>query len=208
MASLPDHLMPVPIGKARIAREVVEEHRRDRVLDSAAAVFSERGYRATTVEDLVGAARIGVGSFYSLFAGKEDCFLSLYDRIVADARERLGLAVGEGAWAERVRSGMRELLEQVAADPDRARVVLVEANTAGPEAERRYAGTVAELSAALREGREEEAGGSAAPASSEAAVVAGLAWLLHRKLSAGEPVLVDELLPEIEGFLLGPCAEA
>jgi AcrR family transcriptional regulator len=209
VVSLPDHLMPAPVGKERLSRQVIEEHQRDRVLAAAAAVFARRGYQPTTVDDLVGAAKIGVGSFYSLFDGKEDCFLSLYDRIVAEARERVGTAVDAGApWAERVMAGLRELLEQVAADPDRARIVIVEANTAGPAGERRYAGTVAELSAVLREGRGTEPGEGAPPPSFEDAAVAGLAWILHQRLAVGEPVVVEELLPEMAGFLVAPYEKA
>jgi AcrR family transcriptional regulator len=209
VASLPDHLMPVPMGKERLPKQVVEEHQRDRVLAAAAAVFAGRGYQSTTVDDLVGAAKIGVGSFYALFEGKEGCFLCLYDRIVADARERVGAAVGEGApWADRVMAGLRELLEQVAAEPERARIVIVEANTAGPAGERRYAETVAELSAVLREGRGAESGDEALPSTFEDAAVAGLAWILHQRLAVGEPVVVEELLSEMAGFLIGPYEKA
>ena len=77
--------------------------------------------------------------------------------------------------------------------------MIVEANTAGAAGERRYAATVAELAAALREGRlGEGAGDEAPPPSFEDAAVAGLAWVLHQRLAAGEPVVVEELLPEME----------
>jgi AcrR family transcriptional regulator len=79
VAPLPDHLAAAPVGKDQLSRAVIAEHQRRRLLAAAAEVFADRGYTATTVEDLVAAAEIGVGSFYSLCSGKEECLLALYD---------------------------------------------------------------------------------------------------------------------------------
>ena len=192
------------VGKRRISKDVVAEHQRLRVLNAATEVFARRGYQSTTVDQIVGAARIGVGSFYALFEGKEDCFLRLYDLIVADTEERIAAAApGEGPWPDRVIAALRALLELVAAEPDRARVVIVEARTAGPAGEARYEATVARLAAALREGR--AAAGDAEPqAAFEDAAVAGLAWALHQRLAVGSPVVVGELLPQMADFLVAP----
>jgi AcrR family transcriptional regulator len=208
MASLPEHLKRAPVGKERISREVLEAHQRDRVLRAAAEVFAGRGYSSTTVDHLVAAAQIGVGSFYSLFSGKEDCFLQLFDRIVADAKERIGAAVPEGAdWAGRVSAGLGEVLELVAEEPSRARVVIVEAQTAGRAAEARYARLAEEVAEVLREGRLIDAPAPELPASFEDATVAGLAWLLDQLLVAGEPADAELLLPEMETIGIEPYRE-
>jgi AcrR family transcriptional regulator len=209
VASLPDHLLPAPVGKERLSKEVVAEHQRGRVLMAATAAFAARGYRATTVDDIVSAARIGVGSFYAHFSGKQDCLLRLYDEIVADGRERIGAATAaEASWAGTVLVGLRTILELAASEPDRARIAVVEARTAGPAGEARYAQTVAQLGEVLRQGRSTGApGGEAPPESFEEAAVSGLAWILHRRLAAGEPVVVDELLPEVADFLVGPYVD-
>jgi AcrR family transcriptional regulator len=194
---------------------VLAAHQRDRVLAAALEVFAGRGYRATTVDDLVAAAGIGVGSFYALFSGKEGCFLSLYDRVVADARGQVAAAVpppGACSWAERALAGLRGLLDLVDAEPARARIVVVEAPTAGPAAERRYAETVAELTAHLRAGRgDARMSAAAAPEHFEDAAVAGLAWVLHRRLVGGEGpqvaggrTVAADLLPPLGGFLVSP----
>jgi len=85
--------MPRPVGRTKLPREVMKSHRRERVLDAATEVFAKRGYPATTVDRIVAAGKVGVGSFYAHFDGKEDCFLAVYDRIVADARERISAAI-------------------------------------------------------------------------------------------------------------------
>lgn len=186
---------------------MLEEHQRRRVLTAATSVFARRGYQSTTVEGIVSAARIGVGGFYGLFGGKEDCFLCLYDLIVAEAEEAVGVALaGASRWEDRVVGGLRALLELAAAEPDRARIVIVEAPTAGPAAQARYAEAAARLAAGLREGRSGDAPGEGPPSGFEHAAVAGLAWALHQRLAAGEPLPVAELLPEMADFVVAPFA--
>jgi AcrR family transcriptional regulator len=207
VVSLPDHLTPAPVGRARLPREVLEKHRRDRVLTAASGVFATRGFNSATVDDIVAAARIGVGSFYSLFGSKEECFLALYDRVVARARERVLAALPAGApWPERFRTGLGLLLEDIAEDPDGARIVVVEAVAAGPAGETRYAATVEEIVGLLRGARALDRRGQALPASFERATVAGLAWLLYERLAAGdgERIDVEELLPEMVRIVLEP----
>ena len=204
MAPLPDHLTATAVGKERISKDVLEQHQRLRVLTAATEVFARGGYQATTVDRIVVAARIGVGSFYALFDGKEDCFLHLYDLIVAEAEERIAAAAAdEDAWPDMARAGLRALLELVAAEPDRARVVIVEARTAGAAGEGRYEETVARLAAALREGRA-GAAGAEPQAAFEDAAIGGLAWALHQRLVVGSPVRVGELLPQMADFLVRP----
>jgi AcrR family transcriptional regulator len=205
VAPLPDHLISTRVGKERLPKAVLEEHQRNRVLDAATHVFAERGYNSTTVDDLVAASRIGVGSFYALFAGKEDCFLILLDRVVEDARERVGSAAPEGApWAVRASAGLRELLEIVAEEADRARIVLVEAPTAGPAGEARYARVTEEVAAVLREGRSADSGGRGLPESFEEGTIGGFAWLFGELLSSGEQVDADTLFQELESIGIEP----
>ncbi len=209
VASLPDHLLPAAVGMERLSKEVLEEHQRERVLSAAASVFSERGYHPTTVDDLVAAASIGVGSFYALFSGKEDCFLRLYDGIAADAERRIAAAApGPAPWAERVCAGLREILALASEEPGRARIVLVEAQTAGPAAEARYAATVERAAALLRQGRSLAGAGEPLPDTFEDATVAGVAWLLQSRLADGGGIDVAELLPELAGIAVEPQAGA
>ena len=50
---------------------------RQRLLDGLAAAIDERGYRASTVADIVRHARTSKRTFYDQFASKEQCFLEL-----------------------------------------------------------------------------------------------------------------------------------
>ena len=61
------------------------EDRRNEILDGAQALFFERGYERTTVNDVI--ARIGIskGGFYHHFAAKEDLLEGITARLAQDA---------------------------------------------------------------------------------------------------------------------------
>lgn len=205
MAALPEHLQPTPVGRHSLPREVMASHQRERILAVATEVFAKRGYRSTTVDHIVAAAKVGVGSFYALFDGKEDCFLQAFDRIVAQSRERI--AAGQppsAAWPEQACAALHSLLELIAAEHFQARIVLVEAQTAGPPAEARYQATLEELAASMRHGRSLGSATAQLPATFEEVTLAGLAWLLHQRLVSAKLKGIAELFPEMAEILLEP----
>jgi len=90
-----------------MAPKVSEQHRIDRrheLLDSALRCFSERGYEATKVDDIVRFAGVSKGMLYTYFASKEDIFVALVNQrssqfvdnmtkrfqTMASAKEKLG----------------------------------------------------------------------------------------------------------------------
>jgi AcrR family transcriptional regulator len=205
VASLPDHLKPAPAGRHRLPRDVMEEHQRARVLDAAIAMFAEKGYPATTVDDLVAAAKIGVGSFYAFFSGKEQCLLAACDEITEQARAPVVASAAEGAsWPDQVCLGLAALLAWIQAEPIAARVALVEIQTGGPEAIARYEETLAAAARALERGRESLPRNRRLPDSLEQTTVNGIAWLLHRRLTMGESDSIPQLFGELGEMILEP----
>jgi AcrR family transcriptional regulator len=69
---------------------------RERLLDAAAQVFAERGYRAASVEEIATAAGVTKGAVYWSFKGKEDLFFALINERV-DRRARELISVTERA---------------------------------------------------------------------------------------------------------------
>ncbi len=205
MVSLPEHLTKARVGRDRLPRQVLEAHQRDRVLDAAIGVFAKRGYQATTIDHIVAAAKIGVGSFYALFDGKQDCFLQAYERIVAAAWDRIGAALpADRPWPEQAAAFLRGLLEAIAADPYAARLALVEVQTAGPAALTRYEETLARIAPLLRKGRAISPVAAELPPTLEDATVAGVAWLLHQRIVTGEVEGIEALLPELLELVVKP----
>jgi AcrR family transcriptional regulator len=76
MAGLPENLAVAPTGRHGLPRDVVAAHQRERLLAATIELVAKRGYRGTSIDHIVKAAKVGYVAFYELFEGKEDCFLA------------------------------------------------------------------------------------------------------------------------------------
>ena len=205
VTQLPPALSSGSVAEGRIPRAAREEERRQQVLAACTDVFAKRGYQAATVENLIAGAKISMGGFYKFFAGKEDCFVQVFDRVVAVARERIRLALPPDAdWAAQATFGTRALIEFAAEQPLAAKIVVLEAQTGGEEALGRYGATVREVAAFLRRGRDEGELGGRLPENFEDSTASGLVWLLQTRLARGDLGDAKELYPQIAKIVLEP----
>ena len=58
------------------------EIRRDRILDAALEVFTEKGFHRATVAEVAEKAHVGKGTVYLYFKGKEALLVSIFDTLV------------------------------------------------------------------------------------------------------------------------------
>lgn len=56
----------------------ITDSTRKLIFDSAARIFSEKGFRAASIAEIAEAARIAVGSFYKYFESKVALFLEIF----------------------------------------------------------------------------------------------------------------------------------
>lgn len=77
---------------------------------TAVELFTTRGLRKTTLDDLTGAAGISKSSFYSFFASKESLYLALVMERVTDIRPRLANA---SSAARDTRAGLVAVLWEI-----------------------------------------------------------------------------------------------
>ena len=208
MAELPAHLRARPATDRQVSPEVMARHRREEVLALVTPAFAKRGYPGISVEDLLAAGKIGAGYFYELFEGKQDCFFAACERATRNAREAIAEATRDTAeWADRAYLGLAAALEFLVAEPMQARLVLVEAQSAGPEATARYNALMDEAIAWLAGGRK-AAGVKGLPKSFEQAAITGLAYYLQQCLVESARHSAPELLGETAGLLLEPILGA
>lgn len=66
------------------------EDRKNEILDVAQELFSQKGFDATSTNDILERVKIARGTLYYHFKSKEDILDSLIDRITADAMEMAG----------------------------------------------------------------------------------------------------------------------
>ncbi|OBK24714.1 TetR/AcrR family transcriptional regulator [Mycobacterium asiaticum] len=91
---------------------------RRRLLDGLDASICERGYRATTVADIVRHARTSKRTFYDRFASKEECFLELLrleiDIMAADIRDAVD---PEADWQVQIRQAVEGYVGSIESRP-------------------------------------------------------------------------------------------
>lgn len=96
------------------------------LLESAEALFVERGYAGTSVEDVVRAARLTSGALYHHFRGKRELFEAVFDDVEAAAIARVGdVALGAGSPAAVLDAGLEVFLD-LCLEPRFRRIVVQE----------------------------------------------------------------------------------
>jgi AcrR family transcriptional regulator len=126
-------LRPGPGNRA----EEVAQNQRERIFGAMVASVSERGYTATRVSDLVELSGVSSRTFYDLFTDKETCFLATTEAVLGIATgiiAKADAASGDRGWEERALSALRAFARLIESQPAAARVCLIEAHGAGPEA--------------------------------------------------------------------------
>lgn len=78
-------------------REEFRERRRETILETAAAVFAEKGYQRATVKEIAARAGIAPGTIYLYFKNKRDLLLAISDRLIA---QPVGQALAKVAYLD------------------------------------------------------------------------------------------------------------
>lgn len=91
---------------------------RRRLLDGLAASIEQRGYRESTVADIVRHARTSKRTFYDQFSTKQECFVELLATINAELVDTIRGAVDpEAPWPEQVRQAIDAYVATIRATP-------------------------------------------------------------------------------------------
>jgi AcrR family transcriptional regulator len=95
-----------------------DEPFRARLLDGLAASITERGYRETTVADIVRHAKTSKRTFYAQFASKDDCLLELLEvdnvHMIADIRAAVD---PEADWHIQIEQAIEAYITAIEANP-------------------------------------------------------------------------------------------
>ncbi len=114
--------------------EEVSRNQRERLFAATVACVSDRGFAATTVEDLIELSGVSRRSFYDCFGDKAGCLRATIDELVALALRRVEAGgEGDGPQAESLRR-YKMLAGLAASQPAATKVCLNDAFAAGPEA--------------------------------------------------------------------------
>jgi AcrR family transcriptional regulator len=196
-------LGPLPAGRHGFSREQVAHSQRERLIAGLASAVAARGYRAVTITHITKEAKVSRRVFYENFEGKDECFLAAFEIVIGHIRELADEAVAPVPdWPGKAVAAARAVLAFFAAEPDLARLCLVESQAAGPVVAARFHDAVHEAVPLLRLGRAVRE--RPLPETTEESVIGALVLLTGRKVAAGEAAQLVDLLPDFTEFILAP----
>jgi AcrR family transcriptional regulator len=203
----PPELARLPPGRHGLPREFVAHNQRERLIAGLAEAIAENGYAGTTIAHITSHAAVSRRTFYEHFASKDECFVAAYDTVMAELRERVSQAFEDEAdWPHAAKAGIGAMLRFLAAEPNLARLSMVEALVAGPVVVERYDSAIQSFVPYFqsgREGRSPEVLARLNPTTEEA-LVGGMMSLISRRIIAGKTAELEALLPDLVEFTLTP----
>jgi AcrR family transcriptional regulator len=99
---------------------------REQIVRAAVRLIAERGYAATSVDDIAEEAGVAKGSVYYNFGSKAELFAAILTLGITRLTTALRTALGDGPEATPVARVVAELLGQVRANPAFAKVIAAE----------------------------------------------------------------------------------
>jgi AcrR family transcriptional regulator len=189
----------LPGGRHGLPTGFVRRHQRARIIEAVLYVSARQGFEATTVRELVTCAGLSLEAFYEHFATKEDAWAAAYDSAFS--------ALFAAAWHAATRQPSRPTkvaaatiacLRLLEARPERARLLLVDAPSAG----RAGAPVIDEALLAATRQLARAAGSAELPRVLPAALTGGLSELVAGWVLDGRAAELPELAaPAIEVIL-------
>lgn len=125
---------PLPRGRHGLSPRTVRASQKARLIRAMQALVARQGYDATTVPQVVAAARVSRNAFYEWFADKEDCFLAACEQDAGEMVTAIAAAVSEPDWKSVLRTGMRTYLRWWQDRPELSRAYFLEMPTVGARA--------------------------------------------------------------------------
>ncbi|MFN8447490.1 MAG: TetR/AcrR family transcriptional regulator [Anaerolineae bacterium] len=179
------------------------EETRERILDAALNIFSNKGYHDTRMDEIVEASDTSKGAIYFYFPNKERLFLALVDQFADLLERRVVEAVErEGQGILRVRAALQACLETFGRYRRPAKILLVQAVGLGSTFEKKRLDVTDHFASLIRKYLDEAiAVGDIAPVDTE---VVSYAWMgaiygiVIRWVYTGEPDserILSALLP-------------
>jgi AcrR family transcriptional regulator len=177
-------------------RDAARRGQRERLFAAIVASCEERGFDATSVEDLLRISGVSRATFYELFDDKLDCFRAAEDEIVATAitavADELG---GEGDAVRRPRAALEAFIRLIVAQPAAARMCLVESYAAGETGISPVRRAIDWVILLGRDAAEQIPGRAAMPPELLRGIVGGLYQVIYSRLLAHREEELPDLVP-------------
>ncbi len=180
---------------------------RQRLLEAAEQVFSEKGYHGAVVDDIIRVSDSSKGGFYFHFPNKQGIFLALVDALVPKLASAVDRAIAEERDPiAQMDAALRTVLETFSRHRKLSKILLVEAVGLGHGFDEKLMQTRGYFAAMIRTYLDRAvAAGAIAALDTE---TASWAWfgaineIVVRWLVTGQPERLDQILPQLRALLL------
>jgi TetR/AcrR family transcriptional regulator, cholesterol catabolism regulator len=113
---------------------------REGILVAAARIFSEKGFDATSMQDIAEAVNLQKASLYHHFSSKQEILISLLDQALDLINSRLEAVLGQDLTPdEKLRQAMVCYLQTIADNQNLSAVLLLELRSLDPDLKARHA---------------------------------------------------------------------
>lgn len=195
----------LPRGRRRLPAGVVASQHHNRIVQATASTIRAKGYAATTIADIVAAAGVSRGVFYSQFQNKQEVFLAAQTVTLQKGLTTASTAFFTGhGWPEQVWKGLDALFGYLAGLPDLAHLMLIEPYAAGQAALDRVIDTMRTLSLFLEEGYHRGSRAQQLPRTCSDAIAGAIHELLYHAAQQDRVPELRELLPQAVYIALAP----
>jgi AcrR family transcriptional regulator len=204
-----------PANGSPLSRERVGEIQRARIITAMTELVHERGVAPVTVAHVVERSGISRRTFYEIFTDREQCLLAAFEHAVERAAavvlpayeaadsEAEGGSV-EGVWEERMRGGLRALLEFLDAQPAMGGLCVVDALAAERSVLERRARVVRVLIDAVHRGGVRPRGQVRPPRIVAEGAVGAVLAVIHARMLERDPKPIVGLLNQLMGMTVLP----
>jgi AcrR family transcriptional regulator len=193
----------LPRGRHALAPDEVLRDQRERLIAAVPGVVAERGYEAMSVADIVKAAAVSRNAFYKNFADKQECFATAHDAGHERLFEVLVQPCEEAATIEeRVERSLAAGMDALAAEPDVARLLFVEAPSAGEEIALRYHEWLQRYGTLLRSAAPEMPPEAQPAPEVEGVIVGGIASRVASEVLNGRAAKLPDLTAPLVEYVL------
>jgi AcrR family transcriptional regulator len=119
----------------------VESSTRERIVAAAVELFAEKGYDATSVNEVVQRASVAKGALYHHFLAKDDLLFEVYRGLIARQLDGMNRILSSGLnYDETLRELISDLVETTAEHAPQAKVFARESHRLGDEKQSRIRG--------------------------------------------------------------------
>jgi AcrR family transcriptional regulator len=177
-------------------RDAARRGQRERLFAALVASCDEKGYDATSVEDLLRTSGVSRATFYEQFDDKLDCFRAAQDEMVAAAIAAVADELGaEGDAEDRPRAALEAFVRLIVEQPAAARMCLVESYAAGAAGVEPMKQAIDWIILLVRDAAERMPSRAAMPRELLRGIIGGLYQVIYGRLLARRESELPALVP-------------